>query len=851
MKFNVEKFCLLAGIAAIASPHAALAQVGTTEEPKSDDIVVTGLRTKSGAREEIKRDAVGIVDSLTTTEIERLPDLSLAESLERIAGVNGVVGFQTSEARTVTVRGFDARYNSFNIDGNPIWNSSRNNRGTQLDVFPTSVVNQINVYKSVTPDQDANSIGGHVELRTRRAFDGGGDPFVTARISVGGYDQESVTGSGQFDYRASFAASTTFAGGNLGLVVGGEAQRYDFFDNYNQVTGYAQVNGVDVVSGSLFQGRFQHSTKREALYGKIEAGATGSLYGFLSLNYFRQQDSDESHRAGVFLAPTQITAAAPRTGNFTNAVTEVFLERYRLARETLLVASGLDIRVGAESAFNLRASYTRYDNDETTFRTERFQFPGLSGSYAITATGPDVTLIPRAGFDDSNNYLYRTNRDGFENQIPHQDNVYSFRADFVHNTQPNATGLGIKAGVYLRRLDRQFDQTQLNYRLPTGRVFRLSSVVDPAAGAQIPNGTDPVFIDGDAVFDFLIANGTFSKNDFLTADYNLVEDVVAGHAAISFATGGFYATAGFRVEQTRFTNDTAESRNNVVTPVERKFEYTEFLPNVQLRYDFSPRARVRAAFTETLARPDFVDFAFGRTVTPDVNGNPVISGTNPFLLPRTAQSYDLSFEYYLPNGLVSVGVFKKDLENETFRQRRETRDASGIIVLTETIPVNNGSGKLRGFEANLIVNRLNMLPAPLNGFGFSLNYTRLDGEWNVVFTDGSKRTVPGLRNQPRWIGNASLTYQTGPFDATLAYRAQGTTFTGSFGTTEVGDVYRDFYNRLDLQMSLKIARGVEVVGEVRNLTNSWLVERTGINSDDLSLAIAPGRSWTIGIRGKF
>jgi iron complex outermembrane receptor protein len=853
---NVLKRSLLAGIAvAFAPTTAALAQAAEPNaQPDTatlEEVVVTGLRSVSGSRQEIKREAQGIVDSLTSEQIERTPDLSLAESLERIAGVNGVIGFQVSESRTVTVRGFDARYNSFSIDGNPIWNSSRNNRGTQLDVFPTSVVNQVSVFKSVTADLDANSIGGHVGLRTLRAFDGGGRPYLTARSSIGGYDQESLTGDGALDYRVSFAGKRTFADGRWGVVIGAESQRYDYYDQYNQVTGYAQVGGVDVVSGSLFRGLFQHRTQREALYGKVEYGSEGDLYGFLSLNYFRQQDEDDSHRGGVFLSPAQITGAASGTGNFTNAVTEVYLERYDLDRETFLAASGFDFRVGDTGAINVRASYTRYDNDETTYRTERFQFTGLSGSYDISRTDPAVTLVPRAGMNDAANYLYRTNRDGFENQIPHQDDVYSLRADYNGNTQAGAQGFGVSTGLYFRRLDREFNQTQLNYRLPTGTIFRLSTVVDPDAPSQQPTGTGPVIVDPDSLWAFLRANGTFSQNDFQTADYNLVEDVLAGHASVHYNRGRFGAILGVRVEDTSYTNQNSELRNGVIVPVEREFEYTEVLPNAQVRFDLTPDFRLRAAYTETLGRPDFVDFAFGRTVTPDANGNPVISGTNPFLKPRQAESYDLSAEYYLPNGLISLGLFSKELANETFTQRIETRDPAGLIILTETTPLNTGSGSLQGWEANLIVDRLVNLPAPLDGFGFSLNYTLLEGEWNVVFSNGTRRTVGGLRNQPRWIGNASLTYASGPIDATLSYRAQGRTFTGGFGTTEAGDVYADNYDRLDLSASYRLRPGVKLFGEIRNITDTWRVEQTGLGGGDTRLAIAPGRSWSVGIRGTF
>lgn len=848
---RVEKLDLMAGAAAFAllvglgAPAAAEAETGTVRE-----VVVTGLGSVSGSPRQIKADAPQIVDSLTVEQIDRLPDLSLAEALERIPGVNGVIGYQVSESRTVTVRGFDARYNSFNIDGNPIWNSSRNNRGTQLDVFPSSVVNQINVYKTVSPEQDANSIGGHVELRTLRAFDGGGRPYFTGRVSTGGYDQESLTGEGEIDYRVSGVFKTAFGPDRrFGTVLGLETQKYDFFDKYNQVTGYAQQGDIDVVSGSLFRGLFQHEMRRDAVYAKLEAGSDDQLYGFISANYFRQQEEDNSHRGGVFLAPSQIKEAGAGVGNFTNAVSEAYLEQYHLDRETLLLASGFDYRLSPRGALNVRASYTRYDNDEITYRSERFQLTGLSGRYDISDTEPNTTFTPSTALGDASRYVYRTGRDAFENKIPHQDDVYSLRADYAFNTFSGAEGLGFKAGIYARRLDRVFDQTRLNYRLPAGAVLRLSEVVDPRSPS--PTGSDPVYIDGDILWAYLQANGAFSQNDYATADYHLVEDVIAGHASASYVDGPWRLLAGVRVEHTRYTNDNSETRAGALTPVTRSFDYTEVLPNLQVSYDFTPALRLRGAYTETLARPDFADFAFGRTVTIDQNGATVISGTNPYLEPRTSRNYDLSLEWYLTAGYVSLGAFRKDLDHETFTQRTETRDASGVITLIETIPLNTGSSSVQGLEASLVLDKLTMLPGALADFGFSTNYSWLDGEWNVVFSDGSRRTVEGLRNQPRWIANATLSYEKGPFDANLAYRAQGRTFTGGFGATEAGDVWRDNSERLDIQLGYRVSPQVRLVGEVRNLTDSWYVEQTGLGGDDLALAIAPGRSWSVGARFKF
>ena len=147
-------------------------------------------------RDQIKRFTSGISDSVTVADIENTPDTTLPEALDRVVGVSADKYYGTSDGGYVSIRAFDSRYNSIDIDGNPIWFSSQNNRGAQIGVFPSSMVKETSVYKTVTPDQDGNSVGGHISLRTLRAFDGGGRPYLSLGGRVGRFDQEGAVASG-------------------------------------------------------------------------------------------------------------------------------------------------------------------------------------------------------------------------------------------------------------------------------------------------------------------------------------------------------------------------------------------------------------------------------------------------------------------------------------------------------------------------------------------------------------------------------------------------------------------------------------------------------------------------------
>ncbi|WBQ13099.1 TonB-dependent receptor [Hyphomonadaceae bacterium BL14] len=856
------------GFAPLALPSVAVAQ----EEPREaeaeaqageDTIVVIGSARVIQSGAEIKRNADAIVDSITQFTISRLPDVSIAETLDRVAGVSSDIGFNSSQPRTVTVRGFDSRYNSTSIDGNPIWNSSRNNRGTQLDVFPSSVVSSVNVYKTVTPGLDANSVGGHIELRTLRAFDGGDQPYFTSQASYGFYEQSDTPRDGAATYRADVAGKFTFGRDNqFGVVLGADFQSHQFTDLFNDVRGSStDAQGVRTLAGNLaFNGQNQTEIRRQAYYGKLETRRDSSLYAFAALSYFTEDNTSSFNRSGFFFNPGSVTNATATTGDFTGAAGIVFVEPYIINRSTVLVATGLDYQIGAASLLTVRAGYVNYDNDETLSRSTQFRaFENFEGSYDISGNQPRFQLTPssQALFNDPSLFLGRPGATrSFDFVIPHQDNVYSLRAQFDYNSHADASGLGFSAGLSFRRLDRLFDQTTelFGFNAPNLPLSEVLVPGTPFTGA--PGGENLYFIDYRAFTDFSDRVGVRTVSDDLTADYDLSEDVWAGHAAVYYNAGALRILAGARIEHTSYTNQTANMVAGAVTPVTNEHEYTNILPNVQAIYDVNERLRLRGAYTQTIARPDFADFAFGRSVSFSPSANPalpdveVVSGTNPFLDARVSSNFDASLEYYLDGGLFSVGVFVKNFDREIFTQRIETRNDAGDVVRIDQFPLNNSEASVRGFEVTYEQNQIPYLPPLFEGLGFAGNFTYLDGQWDVVFNDGTVRSIDGLRNQPDWLASMNLFYNRGPVWVSLAYRMRGQTFTGSFGPADQPerDIYVDNYNRLDLQAAYNLTDRLQVYAAARNLTDTFYVERFGADDGLLRRSINPGRLFWLGLK---
>lgn len=101
--------------------------------------------------------------------IGQLPDDNAAEALQRLPGVS--VENDQGEGRFVSVRGLAPELNAVTINGTNIPSPEDGTRAVALDVLPSELIQSLSVVKTSTPDMDANSLGGTINVRSLSAFD--------------------------------------------------------------------------------------------------------------------------------------------------------------------------------------------------------------------------------------------------------------------------------------------------------------------------------------------------------------------------------------------------------------------------------------------------------------------------------------------------------------------------------------------------------------------------------------------------------------------------------------------------------------------------------------------------------
>jgi len=183
MRLNFKSF-LLATVAAVvagAMPRVALAQ--ETADPSAassgDDIVVTGFRKSLSDARRIKKDATIQVDAIVAEDMAKFPELNLAESLQRLPGVQ--ITREAGEGRRISLRGLGPDFARVQLNGMEVLgnvDSAQDSRGQRtrdrafdFNIFASELFTKVEVEKTFQAAQNEGGMAGTVGLFTGRPFD--------------------------------------------------------------------------------------------------------------------------------------------------------------------------------------------------------------------------------------------------------------------------------------------------------------------------------------------------------------------------------------------------------------------------------------------------------------------------------------------------------------------------------------------------------------------------------------------------------------------------------------------------------------------------------------------------------
>jgi TonB-dependent receptor len=811
------------------------------------EIIVKGSAASSQIKAlVIKKNAKGIMDVLAADAIGKLPDRNAAEAIQRLPGVS--MASDAGEGRYVTVRGVPTQWTASLLNGNHIASAlvDYTDRRIQMDVFPSELIEYVQLSKAITPDIEGDNIGGSVNFITRSA------PLkrILSISAAGGYGILPRKGS----FNGSLVYGDRFFNNKLGLIVSAVIWDRDTrINRYNIDYNISLPNSVQSFSMQDLQLRDYQIHRSTTGYN------AGLEYNFNANNkiYFKGQYSQFNDGQKV--------------------------------REEYFNYNSSNVQMQTRQTKNItHLSYAELGGSSKI--SEKFSFDWNAGIDASTAKSTDpetgntgypiVNFIQKMTYDglssDGRKYLKMDspNQVGDEIDNIHPGNKTALNADSmflnqvlyikIKNSEENKrtalnlnytinSKFSIKAGGKFQHKYKTVDNFPLDlylagllgkapalstfnrepYPYASGFLRNLnvdysSSIINHLAMDQVSYLITP-----DAVSKYkLYAYEKDSATNKAGAAkyYNGTEDCYAGYLMATYdINSNFTIIGGFRNEYNNATYNSSlistNSSNQVsITAIKQKYSYDAFLPMLHLKYKVKDNNIFRLSYTRSYARPDFGSLNPATTQTV-ITTPPTITRGNPDLKPTFSNNYDFMFEHYFKGaGLFTAGAFYKDLTN--FIYTNSGIETINGVQYVATQPRNLDKAWLYGFEVG-ISKRFLKLPGFWSGLGIEGNYTYVNSETKiprlVTSSTGTSYVYDAttLPQQSKHVFNAILVYERKGFMARIAGNYKGTsvfTINAAYGTDHYVWAAETF--TIDFSTSYAFTKKLRAFMELNNITNN-------------------------------
>jgi iron complex outermembrane receptor protein len=201
------------------SPPAPLAAADTGALA---EVVVSGQRASLRRAEDIKLNAVGVVDAVSAEDAGKFPDQNVADALQRVPGV--AVNRSGGESSQITVRGLGPDFVNVLLNGRTLATDAKD-RAFQFDVLPSELISTAEVHKTYSADLEEGGIGGTVNIITARPLDSKGFHATGSLAAVNNSIDHAF--SGKTNPKASLLLGDSNDDGTFGWLVSGMYYKRD------------------------------------------------------------------------------------------------------------------------------------------------------------------------------------------------------------------------------------------------------------------------------------------------------------------------------------------------------------------------------------------------------------------------------------------------------------------------------------------------------------------------------------------------------------------------------------------------------------------------------------------------
>ena len=619
-----------------------------TVQGNTEHVTVIGqaARLDKALKEQRRSDSISNV--VSADGVAQLPDANAAEALQRVPGVT--VERDQGEGRYVTVRGLGAGLNAVSINGSLLPSPEGDTRAVAMDVLPSELVQSMSVVKTLTPDMDANSLGGTIEVRSLSAFDHE-DAFNTFSVS-GSHDDNT----GEISPKLSGALTRKFSIGdgtdNFGVALAASWEDRDFgSDNVETDGGWD-----DLSAGTLeevLMRKAELTRKRQAVGLNFDFKPDDMTSFYLRTLYSSFEDTENGNNSLVAFDPAVgvgESGAGEAELEFKNRTETQEIHSVVLGGEKLLETWTLNGQVGYSHAFQ-----------DTPNEVEAL-FVGGPFNGSFNDSRKPIPSMEDAYYQAGSYKLDEVKR---EDQLT-TDTEANIKLDFARDYLLGANPSQLKFGTKVSRREKDNDVEVSEFDTDDLASTDLEDYYDDVDYGLAPFGPGV----SNSAIRAAIAGMAGARNevDSRLEDFEMREDTNALYVMNSVDLGDWYLLAGVRYESTSFEADGVRYDDASGEWSANRSDKTDdyLLPGLHARYRLDSDTLVRAAFTQSVVRPSFEQLA-PYVYLEDDDGDLKAEFGNPDLDPLESSNLDLGIERYMGRlGLMSAYLFYKDIKNYTY-----------------------------------------------------------------------------------------------------------------------------------------------------------------------------------------
>ncbi|PTS99521.1 TonB-dependent receptor [Pedobacter sp. HMWF019] len=759
----------------------------------------TSKETDAAVRKQ-EQNADNVVNLISAKAIQLSPDITIANVLQRVSGVS-LERSSSGDGRYAIIRGMDQRYNYTLVNGIKIPSPDNKNRYVPLDIFPADLVEYVEVNKTLTPNMEADAVGGTVNMVMKNAPN---RLYLNTSLSTG-YSQNLFNkGYNYFPVSAINRASPLEANGPSYL-----AKPEDFTrDNLNYTKKSFRPNTI----ASLSVGNRFLNNKLGIMLG---ASYQNTYKSYTSL-FNPAEYLDQSNANGVLITKhayiRDFSSQLTRIG-FNGKIDYVINEQNKLSLYTFYaILNDAQTRLTTDSLqtgkqgpglgqvwYFGRSRYQHQEINNYTLQGQHTLLKGLkldwTGAYSKASSNvPDLAEYEY----DAGNYAEGTGADPFQ----HPNKVVDYDRIWERNSDRDWSGYG--------NLSYANQFKSIPFTFSAGGMYRSKhrdNFYNDYDLRTVPNADGSFQLWTDIYhFNWSVFNPGGSPANSNT--YRADEDISAGYAMLKFRIKKLETIVGLRVENTdqRFATDIPETSPGKTGTI----SYTDKLPSVHFKYMLNDKSNLRLSYFSSINRPGYFEI-----IPTNVKGDEYTETGNPNLKHATADNLDARYEFFpKSNEQILVGAFYKKITNPI---------EYGFVgqKADQFQPGNFGDATNYGFEV--------VYEKYISKFGLRLNYTYTKSEittdkrqtFNNLLMDPLPTQTRPLQGQSAHVANVALLYKDIPagIDVQLAWQ-----YTGK--RIALVSPYYDFdqwqkgLSMFDISAEKKFRKKFAVFAKVQNLLNT-------------------------------